>query len=107
VHDFALGLDEFHQLVVSHVVKVAGLVDLFLGEQVHFAAQQFQSPVGGFGVHLRLERVDGNISDSCFNDHNQISRIKFDVDTLHAAADQYRTKGHQSFVYDQWYLTNT
>jgi hypothetical protein len=41
-------LYEFYHLLISHVVKVAGLADFFLlGKQVQFAAQQFQSPVGG------------------------------------------------------------
>ena len=42
-----------NQLLISHVVKVAGLADFFLlGEQVQFAAQQFQSPVGGARIWL-------------------------------------------------------
>jgi len=47
-HEFALHLDELYQVLISHVVKVAGVADFFLlGEQVQFAAQQFQRLVGG------------------------------------------------------------
>ena len=46
-------LYEFYHLLISHVVKVAGLADFFLfGKQVQYAAQQFQSPVGGTRIWL-------------------------------------------------------
>ena len=50
-HEFALRLDELYQFFISHVVKVAGLADFFLlGEQVQFAAQQFQSRLAASGA---------------------------------------------------------
>jgi hypothetical protein len=68
-HEVALGLDESSQLFISHVVKVAGLADLFLlGEEVHFTAQ-LQSPTGGVRefppllllhlLHLKAPAHDG------------------------------------------------
>src|SRR5215831_11344633 len=50
--------------------------------------------------------VDGNIFHPRLNNHSQVSRIKFNIDAYHSAADQYRTKGHQCLVDDQRHLTN-
>jgi len=66
VPDFALRLYEFYQLLISHAVKVAGLADfLLLGKQVQFAAQQFQSPVGGTRIWLMFAAPLRRLSAPC------------------------------------------
>lgn len=52
------------------------------------------------GVTLAAALAAGNGADRCLGEHDEVSGIKFDIDTNRSAADKYRWKGEQPSIDD-------